>query len=958
MVALLSLACDGAAAAGVASLEAGSVRDPAKPSGAWGNVATSGSAVAGNSSVTGNGITGSATAAGSAAPTGGAISGNATRSTSITGESIANQGNHTIRDASMGNFITGSTATSNTATGNAPGTARNDPLAGFPPVTVADTVLPQANDRKYAASSWPAATAPPPASAGAPDPTPAPMGDIAAFGLQAPRVKGRSAGPEPGRTVEVPIFSAGLEPGKTTSGLRGFSTGTETQTVAACGPPNFSVASSEVDPMAGLCNFPPESETGTTAAGRQNAPACAGLQAATTTMKLPPAGGLDVTAGWGWGGPMRGGGGYQGPLGPTAGAVNAGTGVTGASGNTASSGIAASRGGPANAGYAPVLPANGGSAGAGCARSLPSCLSWGAIGLFAGDGGEFPLVRAAAATATATDESAMDTFGGWCGEGLGLRRGSLPATAALGRSQEEAPALPPNVPRRPWAPEDIRSSVSKLQLSRLKCSSQFEPPPPPPPPPPPSQREVASQVEISQQLEIPPQYSSNAADFRAPWGPTPELRRGLNPPEMRRDLNAPEMRGDLKHPEVRGDLNHPEMRGDISQPAKPWASPRAPPSGPGFWSAVLPVSAEKVQENESLRESTGFRKGVGGVGVGLVVDDDPHHKTSFPLAPASTPPLGGDGVGGRVVVGGDSHRKSTPSLASGSTPPLLDGLDDVIAAAKGAGVPSQYSLMSATTDGLVDGEAVDGQAAEGGGGRGFDWGRPVGLWPGTAGTSGGYDAEASATTAEALGAGAVEFPLGGRGVSAGEKGDIDARERGEVSAKGGGKVNARGGGDGHLMATEKGAGEEAVGVVGSGCPRGVHEVSDTDEGSLSLTAAVGMGGAVGAGGAVEWRVAREEGECLELSEGEAFFVLEDMFGGLLPPEALEKVFVESSQNLEDVSGRALRGGGRGRCDGGWGDGGGRRWVRGGVGGGRGGGVGEQRAGGGEGGETGILICGW
>ena len=61
------------------------------------------------------------------------------------------------------------------------------------------------------------------------------------------------------------------------------------------------------------------------------------------------------------------------------------------------------------------------------------------------------------------------------------------------------------------------------------------------------------------------------------------------------------------------------------------------------------------------------------------------------------------------------------------------------------------------------------------------------------------------------------------------------------------------------------------------------------------------------GGAVE----REEGGGLELSEGEAFFVLEDMFGGLLPPEILEKVFVESSQNLEEVSERD-REGGRGK----------------------------------------------
>lgn len=39
---------------------------------------------------------------------------------------------------------------------------------------------------------------------------------------------------------------------------------------------------------------------------------------------------------------------------------------------------------------------------------------------------------------------------------------------------------------------------------------------------------------------------------------------------------------------------------------------------------------------------------------------------------------------------------------------------------------------------------------------------------------------------------------------------------------------------------------------------------------------------------------------LDLSEGEAFFVLEDMFGGLLPPSVLERVFVESGQDLEEV----------------------------------------------------------
>lgn len=43
----------------------------------------------------------------------------------------------------------------------------------------------------------------------------------------------------------------------------------------------------------------------------------------------------------------------------------------------------------------------------------------------------------------------------------------------------------------------------------------------------------------------------------------------------------------------------------------------------------------------------------------------------------------------------------------------------------------------------------------------------------------------------------------------------------------------------------------------------------------------------------------EEGD-LEVSDGEAFLVLEDMFGGLLPPETLENLFVESGKYLEKV----------------------------------------------------------
>lgn len=46
---------------------------------------------------------------------------------------------------------------------------------------------------------------------------------------------------------------------------------------------------------------------------------------------------------------------------------------------------------------------------------------------------------------------------------------------------------------------------------------------------------------------------------------------------------------------------------------------------------------------------------------------------------------------------------------------------------------------------------------------------------------------------------------------------------------------------------------------------------------------------------------KESEEDLGLSDGEAFFVLEDMFGGLLLPESLEKVFRESGNNLEEVN---------------------------------------------------------
>lgn len=44
---------------------------------------------------------------------------------------------------------------------------------------------------------------------------------------------------------------------------------------------------------------------------------------------------------------------------------------------------------------------------------------------------------------------------------------------------------------------------------------------------------------------------------------------------------------------------------------------------------------------------------------------------------------------------------------------------------------------------------------------------------------------------------------------------------------------------------------------------------------------------------------------LDLSEGEAFFVLQDMFGGLLPSGTLDSVFAESAQDLEEVGAAAF-----------------------------------------------------
>lgn len=62
----------------------------------------------------------------------------------------------------------------------------------------------------------------------------------------------------------------------------------------------------------------------------------------------------------------------------------------------------------------------------------------------------------------------------------------------------------------------------------------------------------------------------------------------------------------------------------------------------------------------------------------------------------------------------------------------------------------------------------------------------------------------------------------------------------------------------------------------------------------------GSGRGGGGDGDVSSAAAREDKEGLGLSDGETYFVLEDMFGGLLLPKSLEQVFRESGNNLEKV----------------------------------------------------------
>ncbi|CAN0444949.1 unnamed protein product, partial [Laminaria digitata] len=305
---------------------------------------------------------------------------------------------------------------------------------------------------------------------------------------------------------------------------------------------------------------------------------------------------------------------------PTGAAVNAAS----RGGPTSAALDAATSGGPTSAEYAPPPPPP---------PLFPESLGWGAGGFLAGGAEKIPekipSVASAnpAAAATTTDESANTTDGSVT-DGFGGRRGgrsgagspleaAAAAAAALEGSSREAFSLPKE-PRRLWAPDDIRSSVSKLQLSRLLFSPKLSiappPPPAPSPPPPPTQLEVAPHLEISPQpeispqfeipppqLEVPPQYASIAAALRAPQGLTPELR------------------GDLNLPAMRGDLNPPALREDLYSPAKPWALGPGPPSGPSFWSAHPPVSAEAGDEMGSSRD----RKGIGeGGGMGGVFGGD------------------------------------------------------------------------------------------------------------------------------------------------------------------------------------------------------------------------------------------------------------------------------------------------------------------------------------------------
>lgn len=66
-------------------------------------------------------------------------------------------------------------------------------------------------------------------------------------------------------------------------------------------------------------------------------------------------------------------------------------------------------------------------------------------------------------------------------------------------------------------------------------------------------------------------------------------------------------------------------------------------------------------------------------------------------------------------------------------------------------------------------------------------------------------------------------------------------------------------------------------------------------------AACAVAAPVDGGGGASRVAAKGEQEGLGLSDGEMFFLLEDMFGGLLLPESLEKVFRESGNDLEKVS---------------------------------------------------------
>ena len=106
---------------------------------------------------------------------------------------------------------------------------------------------------------------------------------------------------------------------------------------------------------------------------------------------------------------------------------------------------------------------------------------------------------------------------------------------------------------------------------------------------------------------------------------------------------------------------------------------------------------------------------------------------------------------------------------------------------------------------------------------------------------------------------------------------------------------------------------EAAAAAELACVGGGHAFANVGGGFSGIGGGIGGGGSGGGGGGIRsvsggscsvgsTTATTEDGEDEELglSEGETFFVLEDMFGGLLLPEVLERVFRESGNNLEKV----------------------------------------------------------